>query len=85
MKQLAVNRGRIFVAFYRLGLGVWLYDQPSETWFPTVAQHVGVYSIVSHESGLYAGTENGIYRASISIVESARQSPGNLGRNKRKL
>ena len=79
MKQLAVNRGRIFVAFYRLGLGVWLYDRPSETWFPTGPQHVGVYSIVSHQSGLYAGTENGIYRASISIVNPHGKAPAIWG------
>ena len=69
MKQLAVNRGRIFAAFYRSDRGVWLYDQPSETWFPTGPQHVGVYSLVSHQSDLYAGTENGIYRASIPTVQ----------------
>ena len=69
MKQLAVNRGRIFAAFYRSDRGVWLYDQPSETWFPTGPQHVGVYSLVSHQSDLYAATENGIYRGSIPSIQ----------------
>ena len=68
MKQLAVNRGRIFAAFYGSDRGVWLFDQPSETWFPTGLRHVRVYSLASHQSELYAGTENGIYRASIPIA-----------------
>ena len=69
MNQLEVNRGRIFATFYGSDRGVWLFDQPSETWFPTGPQDVGVYSLVSHQSDLYAGTENGIYRASIPIVQ----------------
>ncbi len=68
MNQLAVNRGRIFATFFGADRGVWLYDQPSETWFPTGPQHVRVYSLASHQSNLYAGTENGIYRASIPIA-----------------
>ena len=68
MKHLAINRGRIFAAVGRSDGGVWLYDQPSETWFPTGPQDVRVYSLVAHQSDLYAGTENGIYRASIPIV-----------------
>ena len=68
MNQLAVNRGRIFATFFGSDRGVWLYDQPSETWIPTGPQDVRVYSLVSHQSDLYAGTKNGIYRASIPIV-----------------
>ena len=68
MNRLAVNRGRIFAACYESDRGVWLFDQPSETWFPTGPRHVLFDSLISHGSDLYAGTENGIYRASISIV-----------------
>ena len=84
MKQLAVNRGRIFAAFFRTDHGVWLYDQPSETWFPTGPQHVGVYSLVSHHTDLYAGTENGIYRASIPTVQPYGKSAITWGTIKQK-
>ena len=69
MNRLAVNRGRVFAACYESDRGVWLYDQPSETWFPTGPRHVVVGSLISHGSDLYAGTENGIYRASIPTVQ----------------
>ena len=69
INELAVNRDRIFATFYRYSLGAWLFEQPSETWFPTGPQHVGVYSLVSHQSDLYAGTRDGVYRASISTVQ----------------
>lgn len=69
MNRLAVNRGRIFAACHESDRGVWLYDQPSETWFPTGPRHIVVDSLISHGSDLYAGTENGIYRASIPTVQ----------------
>ena len=72
MKELAVNRGRIFASLYVYELGVWLFDQSSETWAPVGPQKtkdVLVYSIVSHGSDLYAGTREGIYRASIPDVQ----------------
>ena len=68
ISHLAVNRGRIFASFNLYDLGVWLFEQQSETWVPAGLQDVRVYSVASHGSDLYAGTENGIYRASIPIV-----------------
>ena len=84
MKQLAVNHGSIFAAFFQSERGVWLFDQPSETWFPAGLQHVRVYSVVSHQSELYAGTDNGIYRASIPIVHSHGKAPTTWGVIKQK-
>ena len=72
MKELAVNRSRIFASLYIYELGVWLFDQSSETWAPVgpqKAKDVLVYSIVSHGSDLYAGTREGIYRASIPTIQ----------------
>ncbi|MDE0041951.1 MAG: hypothetical protein OXT74_07945 [Candidatus Poribacteria bacterium] len=68
MNQLAVNRGRIFATFYGLDRGVWLFDHPSETWVSVGPPDVDVQPLVSHQSDLYAGTREGIYRASIPIV-----------------
>ena len=84
MKQLAVNRGRIYTVFIQPDRGVWLFDQPSETWVPVGLQHVRVYSVASHQSDLYAGTENGIYRASIPIVHSYGKAPTTWGVIKQK-
>ena len=84
MSQLAVNRGRIYAVFIQSDRGVWLFDQPSETWVPVGLQHVRVYSVVSHQSGLYAGTDNGIYRASIPIVHSYGKAPTTWGVIKQK-
>ena len=84
MSQLAVNRGRIYAAFFQSDRGVWLFEQPSETWFPAGLQQVRVYSVVSHQSELYAGTENGIYRTSIPIVHSYGKAPTTWGVIKQK-
>ena len=87
INELAVNRGRIFASLYRYSLGVWLFDQSSETWVPVgpkEARDVGVYSIVSHGSDLYAGTREGIYRASIAVVQPYGKAPTTWGAVKRK-
>ena len=67
MKQLAVNRGRLFTGLYEFG--VYMFDERSEKWFPAGLQEFHVTALVSHQSDLYAGTENGIYRASIPTVQ----------------
>jgi hypothetical protein len=84
MSQLAVSRGRIYAVFIQSDRGVWLFDQPSETWVPVGMQHVRVYSVVSHQSDLYAGTDNGIYRAAIPIVHSYGKAPTTWGVIKQK-
>ena len=83
MNQLAVNRGRIFATFFRADRGVWLYDQPSDTWIPTGPHDVRVYSLVSHQSDLYAGTDNGIYRAAITEVHPYNKAAVTWGAIKR--
>ena len=82
IRALAVNRGRIFAGLDNFG--VWLYDQPSETWIPTGPQDVRVYSLVSHQSDLYAGTKNGIYRASIRSVQPYGKTATTWGAIKQK-
>ncbi len=84
MNQLAVNRGRIFATCYGLDRGVWLFDHPSETWFPTGPQQVGVGPLVSHRSDLYAGTDNGIYRAAITKVHPYNKAATTWGAIKQK-
>ena len=87
MKELAVNRGRIFASLYIYELGVWLFDQSSETWAPAgphKAKDVLVYSIASHGSDLYAATRDGIYRASISDVQPYGKSATTWGAVKTK-
>ena len=86
MKELVVNRGRIFASLYIYELGVWLFDQSSETWAPVgpqKAKDVLVYSIVSHGSDLYAATRDGIYRASIPNVQPYGKSAATWGAIKR--
>ena len=73
MKELAVNRGRIFASLYLFHRGVWLFDQSSETWAPVgpkEAEGLGIYSIVSHGSYLYAASTLGIDRGSVANVQS---------------
>ena len=67
IESLAVNRGRIFAGLKRRG--VWVFDERFETWFPVGLEGASIYALVSHQSNLYAATKNGIYRASISVVQ----------------
>ena len=76
LRYLAVNRGIIFAAVdarqksTTVRRGVYVFDEHVETWFPTGLDGLKVSSFVSHQSYLYAGTNKGIYRASIPIVHS---------------
>ena len=67
IQTLALNRGRIFAGLDRRG--VWVFDERFETWFPVGLEGASIYALVSHQSNLYAATKNGIYRASISVVQ----------------
>ena len=67
IETLAVNRGRIFAGLDRRG--VWVFNERSEGWIPAGLDGLRVYSLVSHQSDLYAGTNDGIYRASIPTVQ----------------
>ena len=64
--NLAVNRGRLFAGLRRRG--VWLFDDRSEMWIPAGLVGVDIRSLMSHQSDLFAGTKDGIYRASIPFV-----------------
>ena len=67
LDHLAVHRGRIFAGsrFH----GIWMFDAGFETWRSAGLQDSGITGLVSHGSYLYAGTREGIYRASVSIVQ----------------
>ena len=66
IESLAANRGRLFAGLRRRG--VWLFDERSEMWIPAGLVGVDIRSLTSHQSDLFAGTNDGIYRASIPIV-----------------
>ena len=67
IRELAVNRGRIFGAVGRWGVGY--FHHSSETWLPAGLRGRWVSSVVSHRGDLYAGTREGIYRAAIPVVQ----------------
>ena len=66
INTFAANRGRLFAGLNRRG--VYMFDERSKTWIPAGLDGLRVYSLVSHQSDLYAGTNDGIYRASIQTV-----------------
>ena len=73
LHDLAVNRGRIFASLYLFHRGVWLFDQSSETWAPVgpkEAEGLGIYSIASRGTYLYAASTFGIHRGSVADVQS---------------
>ena len=65
--SLAVNRGCIFAG--TRNNGVWVFDELSETWIPAGLDGLNIYDLISHQSDLYAATDEGIYRASIPTVQ----------------
>ena len=67
IETLTVNRDRIFAGLNRRG--VYMFDERSETWIPAGLDGLTVISLISHQSDLYAVTDEGIYRASIPIVQ----------------
>lgn len=93
INALALNRGRFFAA---LGDdGVWMYDDPSETWIPVGLQSLDIHDLVSHQGYLYAAAGRvafrlehpdrpaGIYRAAIPIVNSYNKAVATWGALKR--
>ena len=66
IESLAVNRGRLFTGLRRRG--VWLFNERSEMWISAGLVGVDIRSLTSHQSDLFAGTKDGIYRASIPTV-----------------
>ena len=81
IETLAVNRGRIFAGLDRRG--VWMFNERSERWIPAALDGLRVYSLVSHQSDLFAATDGGIYRASIPIVQPYGKTATTWGAVKR--
>ncbi len=67
IQALAVNRNRIFAGLRENG--VWTFDKRSETWTPVGLGGLTVRTLVSHQSELYAVTQEGIFRATISVMQ----------------
>lgn len=82
ISALAVNRGRIFAGVR--GRGVWVFDERSETWLPVGLKSRFVSTLVSHQSDLFAETKDGIYRASIPIVNPHGKAAATWGAIKTK-
>ena len=60
VSTFSVHEGRLFAGLRTHG--VYIFDLQSGTWSPTGLEERSVYSLLSHGSGLYAGTaEDGIY------------------------
>ena len=60
VSTFSVHEGRLFAGVRTHG--VYVFDVQSETWSSIGLEGTSVYSLLSHGSGLYAGTaENGIY------------------------
>ncbi|MDE0300656.1 MAG: sialidase family protein [Candidatus Poribacteria bacterium] len=81
IESLAVNRGRLFAGLNRRG--VYMFDERSERWIPAGLDGLTVTSIVSHQSNLYAATGEGIYRASIPVVQPHGKAAATWGAVKR--
>ena len=82
IQHLAVHRGRIFAGIS--SHGAYMFETPSETWFPVGLDGSGVSSLVSHQSHLYAATGEGIYRADIQIVQPYGKAASTWGALKSK-
>ena len=65
--NLSVNRGRLFAGLS--DNGVYMFDARSKTWIFAGLDGLTVSSLKSHQSDLYAATNEGIYSASISTVQ----------------
>ena len=66
IEALVSHDGRIFAAIRRRG--VYVFNERSETWSFVGLNGAKVDSLASHESDLYAVTDEGIYRAAIRSV-----------------
>lgn len=66
IEALVSHNGRIFAAVRRRG--VYVFNERSETWSFVGLNGADVDSLVSHQSELYAVTDEGVYRAAIRTV-----------------
>ena len=67
ISSLAVYRRRLFAGVTKHG--VFMFNQRSETWSYAGLFGLTPTALVSHQSALYAGTYEGIYRGSIPIIQ----------------
>ena len=67
IQTLVVHRERIFAGLRNNG--VWMFDKRSGRWIPAGLDGLTVTSLTSHQSELYAATNEDIYRASIPTVQ----------------
>lgn len=82
IQVLAVNRNRIFAGLRENG--VWTFDKRSETWTPVGLGGLTVVALVSHQSELFALTREGIFRATISVMQPHGKSATTWGALKTK-
>ena len=82
VNALVLNRGRVFAGL--VNRGVYVFDERSEEWFPVGLDGATVTSLLSHQSDLYAGTREGIYRASIPVVQPYGKAAATWGAIKQK-
>ena len=82
VNALAVNRSRVFAGLERGG--VYVFDERFEEWFPVGLDGVTVNSLLSHQSNLYAATEEGIFRASFPRLNSYNKAAVTWGTIKQK-
>ena len=81
VNALVLNRGRVIAGL--VNRGVYVFDERSEEWFPAGLDGVTVTSLLSHQSDLYAVTEEGIYRASFPRLSSYNKAAVTWGAIKR--
>jgi hypothetical protein len=82
ISTLTADRNRIFAGFPKHG--VYMFDERSETWIPAGLDGLTVYDLISHQSYLYAATKEGIYRASIPVVQPYNKAAATWGAIKQK-
>lgn len=83
---LAAHRGRLFAGLN--GGGVYMFDERAERFIPAGLQDFIIGDLISHQSHLYASTGQfangkhtfeGIYRASISVVQPYNKAAASWG------
>ena len=82
IEALVSHDGRIFAAIRRRG--VYVFNERSESWSFVGLKGADIDSLVSHQSDLYAATDEGIYRAAIRTVLPHGKTPTTWGAIKTK-
>ena len=65
--SLAVHDGRLFAGLKRHG--VYVFDARADTWGAVGLDGLWVYALLSYKSSLYAGTDDGLYSATIDRLQ----------------